>query len=266
MNDGIGALEGARIFVADVHLSPRAPERGRAFSRLLSRLARPPLPAELFILGDLFDVWLGASSLDEECHQPALAALKALTDSGVLVTALQGNRDYLLDGRFTARSGVRVVAEWLAVALGPFRAYLCHGDQLVVGDRAHQMMRWALRSAVGRAAAASLPERGIQWAARWLRRTSDSAGRRRQPEGLSIAASTAARIARGGYDVIIAGHLHNERHRAVVVDGRRTDLYTVGAWEDQGSILVFDGERFAFRSFPIESELRVRGPWPTESS
>jgi UDP-2,3-diacylglucosamine hydrolase len=239
---------GSLVFASDLHLDASQPERSQLFSTFLSRLGRPPRPATLYLLGDLFDVWLGRPSLRLEAHASVLNGLRTLADSGVEVCVLQGNRDFLLDGRFKERTGVRVVEEWLSIGLGPLRTYLCHGDRLAVADRAHQRMRWILRSRPARLVAASLPETALRGAARWLRRRSDAVQERRPPDVDGMPAIELARIFRGGYDVVIAGHVHQERRRAMVVDGRARQLYTLGAWEDGGSFLVFDGASFGFHA------------------
>jgi len=243
---------GSLLFVADVHLGPSAPKRTAAFLEFLAELSRPPRPAGLYVLGDLFDLWLGRGSLLDGRHAAVIAGLSSLARSGVPVTVFQGNRDFLLDARFGERSGATVVEEGLTVFLGPRRAFLCHGDRLLLRDRAHQRMRWILRSVPGRALAAALPPRAIQTTAQWLRHKSDAAGARRQPDLSSIPPEAAARIFRGGYGVIITGHVHKARHRLLRVDGRTCELYTLGAWDERGSVLVFDGNGFEFWPFPLD--------------
>ena len=242
-----GALSGSLVFVSDVHLDASWPERSGLFAAFLARLGHPPRPAALYLLGDLFDVWLGRPSLRVEAHAPVLAALRALADSGVEVWALQGNRDFLLDGRFCGKTGVRVVEEWLSIGIGQLRAYLCHGDRLAVTDRGHQRLRWLLRSRPARLVASSLPEIALSGAARWLRRRAGHGRRPANTDGMPPI--ELARIFRGGYDLVIAGHIHQERRRAMVVDGRTRHLYTLGAWEHGGSYLVFDGASLTFHSF-----------------
>jgi UDP-2,3-diacylglucosamine hydrolase len=224
-----------------------------AFRDLLARLAQPPLPAALYVLGDLFDVWMGPASLAETWHEPILEALRMLSDRGVAVTVFQGNRDFLLDGLFAARTGARVVAEGLSVRLGPYTAFLSHGDRLVVGDRGHQRLRWILRSAWGREVAAGLPRRAVAWTAAWLRRRSERAGARRRPGKTEVPAQVAARIFRAGHEVIIAGHLHHECCRRIEIDGQGRQLFILGAWEDGASALVFDGTGFSFQRLPLAS-------------
>ncbi len=239
----------AFVFVSDIHLQPARPDRTRAFVDFLASLLEAPRPAGLFVLGDLFDVWLGKSSLAEPAFAPVFSALRSLAALGVQIAVFRGNRDFLLDGRFSRRAAVKVVEEGLS--LPSIGAYLCHGDRLLVNDRAHQRLRWILRSAPVKALADLVPSSVVACAARWLRGRSDVAARRFRVQRLRFPEAVLGRIFRGGFDVAITGHLHEEGHLRLEVGGRWRDLYTLGAWEDAGSVLAFDGEGYHFRRWPI---------------
>jgi UDP-2,3-diacylglucosamine hydrolase len=258
------ALPGSLYFVADLHLPAGPSRRGEAFEALLSLLARPPQPAGLYILGDLFDLWSGKASIAHPAHQPVISALGRLAESGVEITVLRGNRDFLLDGDFASRSSSRVVDDGLTLRLGSRRAYLCHGDHLFQRDRAHQISRAVLRSALCRTLAAALPSRAVDAVAHWIRGRSESAGRRGRagnggsPERLGvIPARSAARIFRGGFDCLIAGHVHEERRRVLTLEGRTCEMWTLGAWEERGSVLEFSGETLKFYTWTIPEALKV---------
>ncbi len=236
------------IFIADIHLDPSSPIRLAAFEDFLSGFLRPPRPASLYILGDLFDVWMGKESLKDPRNLQILASLKALSDAGVDVTIVKGNRDHLLDGRFANLSGAALVEEGLSVSLGSQRAFLCHGDQLLREDRPHQRLRTILRSAAIQTLAEELPSSWVTSVARWLRSKSESKSSRGRPEIAEIPPHAAARIFRGGHDILITGHVHEERRRVLSVDGRTCALYSLGSWEEQGSVLEFNGKDLRFRT------------------
>ncbi len=243
------AARGPFVFVSDVHLQSSRPERTRAFIDFLAALRESPRPAGLFILGDLFDVWLGRHSVDEPAFAPVFSALRSLAALGVQITVFQGNRDFLLDGRFSRRAAATLIEEGLSLpALG---AFLCHGDRLLVDDRAHQRLRWILRSGPIRALADLVPSALVVAIARWLMGRSDGAAKRRPARFLRFPAAALGRLFRGGFDVAITGHLHEERRLRLEVGGRWRDVYTLGAWEDAGSVLHFDGEAYHFRRWPI---------------
>lgn len=242
---------GSSVFTADVHLDPRAPETLRDFLCFLDGVGRRPGPSRLFIIGDLFDVWSGKESMGDHRFLPLFAALRGLGAAGVEVTVFRGNRDFLLDAGFERRAGVRLVDEGLDVSLGALRAYLAHGDRLFAGDRAHQRFRAVMRSAPVRSLTAVLPGRWVARVARWLRKKSRDRrpGLAASPEGgavLDVPSRAAARIFRGGADVLIIGHIHREEHRVLRVDGRDRHLYTLPSWDHGGTALEHDGAAFRF--------------------
>lgn len=250
----LGIARGSILFIADLHLDPGVPARLEAFAGCLRVLAERE-PAALYVLGDLFEVWTGETSLRDARYEPVFAALRSLSDAGTAVTVLKGNRDFLLDQRFAERAGAALVEEDVAVPLGDRLAYVCHGDRLCTGDRPYQYLRWVLRSSTVRALAAALPSRAVDAMARGLRGKSREGGLRREASGsrkpVEIPPTAAALVFRGGYDLIVAGHVHCERRGVLQVDGRPREVYTLGSWEERASVLGFDGTRLAFHHLPF---------------
>lgn len=264
-------IPGTLLFISDLHLHPADGPRTEAFRAFLADLEKPPRPAHLYILGDLFDTWTGRASLAEPAWGTVLESLSALSGAGVPVTILQGNRDFLLDGRFARRAGASIVEESIILRLGDRRAYLCHGDRLFPLDRAHQRLRWILRGPMGKAMAEALPPWAVTGIARWLRSKSRARGLRQAGGdgpgplyGKRIPAESAARLLRGGFDILIAGHVHEERRWTLEVDGRIGELYTLGSWDREGSVLEFDGSGFRFRRLPLAGQ--AGATWASGSS
>ena len=248
----------ADIFLADVHLEPESPGRLAAFLRFLDELSTPPSPRALFILGDLFDVWLGAPSLRDPRNAVVLEALRRLSRGGVRVVLFQGNRDFLIDHAFANAAEVEVVEEGCALVVGDGAAFLCHGDRLFREDRAHLTLRGVLRSRAGRCIARLLPPPALRAASRLLRRTSRTRqGGREHARPQLFPASEVSRLLRGGFETLIAGHIHVERELRLIVDGRSRRVFTLGAWEERGSILVHSpsmhgASGFQFHSFAFD--------------
>jgi UDP-2,3-diacylglucosamine pyrophosphatase LpxH len=71
---------------------------------------------------------------------------------------------------------------------------------------------------------------------------------------LGVPAAAAARILRGGYDILILGHVHRQELRLIDVDGSEREVYTLGSWETEASILEFDGSRLGFRCVPLAED------------
>lgn len=231
-----------RVFVSDVHLSAREPERTARFLRFLQR--ETPQTDELYILGDLFDYWIGPKHLKLQEYREVLDALRGVVGGGVRVVFLCGNRDFYMRG-FSEDTGIEVVPHrrYHRITVGSKRIYLCHGDYMEG------------RRGLGLAAQRFIQSRFVEWiwtrlptavaqaGARFYRRVSD---RNKQapddeamhlaPYGLS-AERVAAELARGT-DIIVCGHIHRAQRVRNPVEGMQGTLYTLGDWQDTGSYLV----------------------------
>ena len=128
----------ARLFVSDVHLDAGTP---LATEQFLGFLATHAAAAEaLYILGDLFEAWVGDDDQDEQ-KQRVCAALQSLDRRGVACFALHGNRDFLLGAGFTARSGCRLLTDPVVAEFDGERVLLTHGDALCTDDHPYQELR-----------------------------------------------------------------------------------------------------------------------------
>ena len=138
----------ATLFISDLHLEPTRPAITALFLDLLERRARRA--EALYILGDLFEAWIGDDD-DAVLGGTVAAALRALTDQGVPAYFLHGNRDFLLGERFAAASGMQLLPESVVIELGGERVLLLHGDTLCTDDAEYQAFRAQVRDPAWRA-------------------------------------------------------------------------------------------------------------------
>jgi len=132
----------ARLFVSDVHLDAAAPQ---AIEQFLAFLGAEAGAAEaLYILGDLFEAWVGDDD-EEPGNECVCRALRALTAAGVACFALHGNRDFLLGAGFCERSGCRLLPDPVIAQLEGERVLLTHGDALCTDDHPYQELRSIVR-------------------------------------------------------------------------------------------------------------------------
>ena len=141
-------------FASDLHLDPSTPEIAARFLRFL---AGPVQGARsLFLLGDLFEAWIGDDD-PEPAHREVIAALAALAASGTLVYVMRGNRDFMLGDRFCREAGAILLDDPAILTVADERIAISHGDGLCVDDRAYQRLRALVRDPVLRAGFARLP-------------------------------------------------------------------------------------------------------------
>ena len=128
----------ATLFISDLHLEGARPEIGAQFLAFLEQEASRA--EALYILGDLFEYWLGDD--DPNSHYADMkSAIRSVSDSGVPVFFMHGNRDFLIGERFAAETNVRLLADPHRVELYGQDVLLSHGDALCTDDLKYQEVR-----------------------------------------------------------------------------------------------------------------------------
>jgi UDP-2,3-diacylglucosamine hydrolase len=233
------------VFLSDVHLSPGGMERMDRFQGFLSAVKRRT--DRIYILGDLFDYWVGPSHLELDDYRPVLKALRRFTDGGPEVHFVPGNRDYLVGPEFERATGMRLHPANAEVTLGGRRVHLAHGDFLFNRNPRYTAYRRVAGARAARRVIAALPTVvAVRLAARFrgisLRETPKAPFRSR-----TDLLAPALRLFRQGVDVVVCGHLHREEHLQVPVDGTLRDLFLLGEWSEGCPHLAYERGRFEMK-------------------
>jgi len=135
------------LFISDLHLAPEQPATLALFLDFLRQRARRA--ETLYILGDLFDAWIGDD--DDTPPYPAIRqALRYLTAGGTHCAFLPGNRDFLIGRDFSRDTGVRLLRDPTLIELNGTPTLLMHGDLLCTDDKAYQRFRRTIRNPLAR--------------------------------------------------------------------------------------------------------------------
>jgi len=126
------------LFIADLHLRESRPDVAERFLQFTKTKAREA--KALYILGDFFEVWIGDDDLNP-FHLKIIHALKALTDSGVDVYFMRGNRDFLIGKRFAKLTGCHLLHDPSVITIEKKRLLLTHGDLLNTSDKKYLRFR-----------------------------------------------------------------------------------------------------------------------------
>jgi UDP-2,3-diacylglucosamine hydrolase len=231
----------AHLFVSDVHLDASAPA---ATAQFLDFLGGEAESAEsLYILGDLFEAWVGDDDADPEKAR-VCAGLKALSDSGVPCFAMHGNRDFLLGAGFSARSGCRLVTDPVIAEFDGEAVLLTHGDALCTDDHHYQELRTIVRDPTWQGRYLALPLERRELLADEVRAGSRTHTARTVPYIMDVNAEAVTRAFRAtGVRRMIHGHTHRPGIHELGVDGNPAQRIVLGAWYEQGSFLRYaDGE------------------------
>ncbi len=226
------------LFISDLHIDEGSPEVTRQFVDLIAGEAREA--EALYILGDLFESWVGDDAAD--AHQTAaMAALKALTDAGVPCFVMHGNRDFLLGSRFCAMSGARLLPDPVIVTLYGEPVLVMHGDALCTDDRAYQRLRATVRDPAWQRRFLALSiaaRRSLAGAARVGSRAHTAALEYTIADVSPVSVTSALR--RSGTATLLHGHTHRPTIHALTVDGRACTRIVLGDWHVRGSLLRWD--------------------------
>jgi UDP-2,3-diacylglucosamine hydrolase len=238
----------ARLFVSDVHLDAG---RAAATGQFLEFLAGEARGAQaLYILGDLFEAWVGDDDR-EPGNEQICQALRTLAARGVACFALHGNRDFLLGAGFCERSGCHLLPDPVIAQLEGERVLLTHGDALCTDDHAYQELRTIVRSRLWQRRFLALPRAHRELLADEVRAGSRRHTARSVPDIMDVnaaavsAAFRAARVRR-----MIHGHTHRPGVHDTTVDGAPVQRIVLGAWYEQGSYLRFERGVYQLRELP----------------
>jgi UDP-2,3-diacylglucosamine hydrolase len=230
-----------RLFLSDLHLSPDRPQAAAAFRAFCEGPARGA--AAVYILGDLFDWWIGDDQLADRFVADVAAAIRGVTQAGVPVHFAHGNRDFLLGDRFAAATGASLLPERQVLDLDGTPTLISHGDELCTGDVEYQRYRARIRDPATKRRLMRLPLFVRRLIARSLRRKSRNATAMK-PESIMDVDDGAVLAAFRDYDVrrLIHGHTHRPATHVVDVDGRACERVVLADWHEGGYYVEVDGE------------------------
>ena len=244
-------------FISDLHLSPQAPGVTRIFLDYLGGSARSA--EQLFILGDLFEVWPGDDAIDdaaEALNQDIVKSLRALSDAGTRLHLMHGNRDFLLGEEFATRCGAQLLPDPYVLTLPEWQFILSHGDSLCTDDREYQTFRAQVRSADWRRAFLEKPLSERKAIAHALRQQSEKSKHKKLQHAQRYLmdlnpVATDDFLREHGYATFIHGHTHHPATHDHLVDGIHVERWVLSDWhESRGEYLAWDGHQLSRHELP----------------
>lgn len=209
------------------------------FLRFIEREARSA--RALYILGDLFEYWVGDDDLDDPFNATIVAALARLVAGGVPTCLMHGNRDFVIGEAFARASGVTLLPDPTMIELEGHAVLLMHGDTLCTLDLEYQAFRREARSETWISALMRQPLAERKAAVEALRRRSEQEKRAKPAEIMDVAPSEVdATLRRYGYPQLIHGHTHRPARHVHRVDGRVCERWVLADWYLGGSYLACD--------------------------
>jgi UDP-2,3-diacylglucosamine hydrolase len=225
-------------FIADLHLRSEQPDTVALFVDFLSEQARAPDLRALYILGDLFEAWIGDDFVPPGM-QPAINALAQLTNSGIDTYLMHGNRDFLIGEAFAAETGCQLLPEFHVMDLYGTPTLLMHGDLLCTDDVDYMNFRRLVRNPQWQRefSAKTVAERiAIAQAAR---QESQQKTQHLDSEILDVNQDTVTQtMIKWQVPQLIHGHTHRPAIHELTVNGAPAKRIVLGDWYEHGSVLV----------------------------
>ena len=227
-----------RLFISDLHLCAERPEITRLFLHFLSDFAVKA--QELYILGDLFEAWLGDDTEDELSNN-IVSALRQLSNQGTAIAFMHGNRDFLLGSRFAKLTGCTLINDPTLIHIDNIPVLLSHGDQLCIDDVDYQAFRKQVRNPMFQEAFLSLPMQERINQARGYRELSKQSTEMKTEDIMDVNSEAVDQIM-GQYQ---AQHLiHGHTHRPAIhqLSAPQSQRLVLGDWGTNGSVLIHNNK------------------------
>ncbi|MDP2030697.1 MAG: UDP-2,3-diacylglucosamine diphosphatase [Thiobacillus sp.] len=231
---------GRTYFIADLHLTDERPVATGRFFRFLDEEATGA--DALYILGDLFEAWIGDDHDEQVAHDTA-RKLKSLADAGTPIFFMHGNRDFMLAKHYAAQSGMVLITDPARVNLYGTPTLLMHGDTLCTDDVAYQTFRRRIRHPMMMALLRHLPFALRRSMAHQARAGSESAKASKPGAIMDVNADAVAHaLHEQQARRLIHGHTHRPARHIHVVNGHDCERWVVPDWYTHWGYVVCDAQ------------------------
>jgi UDP-2,3-diacylglucosamine hydrolase len=237
------------LFIADLHLCTEEPAITAGFLRFLAGDARKA--DALYILGDLFEAWIGDDA-PNPLHREMAAAIKALTDSGVPCFFIHGNRDFLIGKRFARESGMTLLPQEKVLNLYGRKVLIMHGDTLCTDDAGYQAFRAKVHQPWLQKLFLSLPLFIRQRIAAKMRAGSLAANSSKSLEIMDVNPQAVINeMEKHQVQWLIHGHTHRPAVHEVTANAQPAFRVVLGAWHTEGSMVKVTPSDVELIAFPF---------------
>lgn len=226
------------LFISDLHLSQERPNINKLFLTFLQQTA--PQAEALYILGDLFEVWLGDDMILPD-YQPALEQIAATVKQGTPVYVMYGNRDFFMREQFEQLTGVKLIHEPYVIDLYGNKTLLLHGDTLCTDDVEYQKFRTMVRNPQWQdELLAKTPQERLELA-RKFREISKNETAQKDNAIMDVNQDTVVQTMRDNQVLhLIHGHTHRPATHQFDLDDKPAQRVVLPDWYDKGGYLAVD--------------------------
>lgn len=234
------------LFIADLHLCTEEPAITAGFLHFLRREAQQV--DALYILGDLFEAWIG----DDDPNPLHAEVAHALRQLAIPCYFIHGNRDFLLGKRFAKASGMTLLPEEQVLDLYGRRVLIMHGDTLCTDDQGYLRFRAKVQQRWLQTLFLALPLFVRQRIALKMRAGSRQANSSKSREIMDVnQQAVVAAMSRHQVQWLIHGHTHRPAVHPLLIQGQAAERLVLGAWHEEGSMIKVSADEISLISFPF---------------
>lgn len=238
-------------FIADLHLSEQRPDITGCFLTFLKQQA--PNAETLYILGDLFEYWVGDDDDSIFVNQIA-QALKTLEQTSTKIYFIHGNRDFLLGKKYATKSGMQLLPESQIINIYHHKALIMHGDTLCTRDIDYQEFRKKSRTWWWQTIMKSLPLFVRKRIAENYRQKSTYAKQQKTLDIMDVTESEVVKVLKDNdCQLLIHGHTHRPNIHQLEANNKPAERIVLGDWYEQGAWLKFTPEGYQFINTHFDS-------------
>ena len=240
-------MTASSLFISDLHLDPERKEINEIFFRFLKQRA---LQADaLYILGDLFEVWVGDDDLSD-FNQQVITAFHEYSQHGKQLYLMHGNRDFLLGSTFVRQCDATLLEDPTVVELYGFRTLLCHGDKLCSLDQEYQDFRQTVRSAQWQQSFLARPLQERRQIANDLRRQSREKSQNKADNIMDVNPDDVLELVSSHrLDYLIHGHTHRPATHEINTDSVQCTRLVLSDWYKSGHCLELSHSGYKTETF-----------------
>lgn len=218
------------LFVSDVHLKPSLPRTTQAFFDLLR--VRATNAQQLYLLGDIFEYWAGDDDIAAPYNRQVIDAIRRVSDAGVAVFWIAGNRDFLAGDEFAKAAGATLLPDPFVASIAGHRITLVHGDAQCTDDTAYMAFRTQVRQPAWQQEFLAKPLAQRKAIIEGLRHGSREAQRAKSYEIMDVnAAEIQSLFDATGAAIMIHGHTHRPGRHDDLHNGTMHTRYVLPDWD-----------------------------------
>jgi UDP-2,3-diacylglucosamine hydrolase len=242
------------LFISDLHLDPGRPEGIQLFDQFIHQKAVDA--DQLFILGDLFEYWLGDDASEHSGYQTIAESLATLACKQTKVYFMHGNRDFLVGKDFASLFGGCLLPDPSKFKLDKIDVLLMHGDSLCTDDIAHQQFRAQTRSKEWQESILSQSIAAREELARHLRMNSIKGNADKLESIMDVnQGAVESAMKENEVTILIHGHTHRTAIHEFKIADKTAHRIVLGDWYKKGNYLLHDENGFRLLSYPDDTVL-----------